>query len=55
LSLAAGRPLDPRWGVLARIVDEFITSLGSGACGAHVEAALERLTLLLDDDSSQQM
>jgi len=53
LSFAAGRPFDPRWGVLVLIVDEFITRVGSGPRTPHAEAALERLTLLRDDGSSR--
>ena len=48
LDFAAGSPHDPRWRILALIVDEFITSVGSGLHTPHAKAALERLTLLRD-------
>jgi hypothetical protein len=48
LDFAAGHPLDPRWGILERIVDEFISRIGSASRTPDAEAALERLTLLRD-------
>jgi hypothetical protein len=46
LDFAAGHPFDPRWFLLALIVDAFVARVGNGPHTPEVVAALKRLTLL---------
>lgn len=50
LDFAAGRPHDPRWGILSLIVDEFIARVGNESRTPDAEAALERLKLLREQE-----